>query len=236
MGIFLNGSTTNPIRVVFNGNDNVNRVIFRHNNVDTVVWEKKLPDTNAQGATNEAAYLFNTTAWVPGTGYQGIGTKTAIDDKYYYTTRAENIALNVDFNAGGYHFSLGSAYAGATVTWTISARFSDSSYSARWGGAGHETPGQDLWTLTSTADSNGDVVFIMLYNSLSNIYAAYGSNDIVLKNGVPYETTSDAPDYITGITTYVVCSITATKNGHTASGSVSYSQIPATFTIPLHED
>lgn len=41
MGIFLNGSTTNPTRVVFNGNDNVDRVIFRHNNVDTVVWQKK---------------------------------------------------------------------------------------------------------------------------------------------------------------------------------------------------
>lgn len=40
MGIFLNGSTTNPTRVVFNGNDNVGRVIFRHNNVDTVVWQK----------------------------------------------------------------------------------------------------------------------------------------------------------------------------------------------------
>lgn len=40
MAIFLNGSTANPTRVVFNGNDNIDRVIFRHNNVDTVVWQK----------------------------------------------------------------------------------------------------------------------------------------------------------------------------------------------------
>lgn len=45
MAIFLNGSTTNPTRVVFNGNDNVDRVIFRHNNADTVVWQKKITVT-----------------------------------------------------------------------------------------------------------------------------------------------------------------------------------------------
>lgn len=40
MGIFLNGGA-NPTRIVFNGNDNIDRVIFRHNSVDTVVWQKK---------------------------------------------------------------------------------------------------------------------------------------------------------------------------------------------------
>lgn len=47
MGIFLNGSTTNPTRIVFNGNDNIGRVIFRHNNVDTVVWQKEITVTGA---------------------------------------------------------------------------------------------------------------------------------------------------------------------------------------------
>lgn len=58
MGIFLNGSTTNPTRVVFNGNDNVGRVIFRHNNVDTVVWQK---DSNpfADGYTLYGDYFLS---------------------------------------------------------------------------------------------------------------------------------------------------------------------------------
>lgn len=60
MGIFLNGSTTNPTRVVFNGNDNVSRVIFRHNNVDTVVWQK---DGNpfADGYTLYGDYFLSNT-------------------------------------------------------------------------------------------------------------------------------------------------------------------------------
>lgn len=60
MGIFLNGSTINPARVVFNGNDNVDRVIFRHNNVDTVVWEK---DSNpfADGYTLYGDYFLSNT-------------------------------------------------------------------------------------------------------------------------------------------------------------------------------
>mgnify|MGYP007111662461 CR=1 FL=1 len=60
MGIFLNGSTTNPTRVVFNGNDNVDRVIFRHNNVDTVVWQK---DGNpfADGYTLYGDYFLSNT-------------------------------------------------------------------------------------------------------------------------------------------------------------------------------
>lgn len=58
MGIFLNGSTTDPTRVVFNGNDNVGRVIFRHNNVDTVVWQK---DSNpfADGYTLYGDYFLS---------------------------------------------------------------------------------------------------------------------------------------------------------------------------------
>lgn len=60
MAIFLNGSTTNPTRVVFNGNDNVDRVIFRHNNVDTVVWQK---DSNpfADGYTLYGDYFLSNT-------------------------------------------------------------------------------------------------------------------------------------------------------------------------------
>lgn len=54
MAIFLNGSTTNPTRVVFNGNDNIGRVIFRHNNVDTVVWQKKAHVTPSTDPTYDA--------------------------------------------------------------------------------------------------------------------------------------------------------------------------------------
>lgn len=60
MAIFLNGSTTNPTRVVFNGNDNVDRVIFRHNNVDTVVWQKNY-NPFADGYTLYGDYFLSNT-------------------------------------------------------------------------------------------------------------------------------------------------------------------------------
>lgn len=82
MAIFLNGSTTNPTRIVFNGNDNIGRVIFRHNNVDTVVWQKEITVT---GASNP--YFDGLTVLWYGSGFSS-------DTTDYQLNFSSNLASN----------------------------------------------------------------------------------------------------------------------------------------------
>ena len=92
MAIFLNGGA-NPTRVVFNGNGNIGRVIFRHNNVDTVVWQKEITVT---GPTNP--YFDGWTVLWHGSGFSS-------DTTDYQLNFSSNLASNpltldkIEFNS-----------------------------------------------------------------------------------------------------------------------------------------
>lgn len=230
MGIFLNGSTTNPTRIVFNGNDNIGRVIFRHNNVDTVVWQAKLPPVSNTISFPFSSFDINGEDWSDIT--YGSGRVYSGDNKRYVAANTNQFypratIIYIDSYTSNITYNFGASYAGASCTLALKARSTTyPEFTLDWGSRSSMLYGQ-----TVTTDANGTATWTWADGRHSCIprldYDATGFDTDVYPLLVnPFATgterwkeTNSTAD-VNGYAEFII-ELTAVKNGHIATGSAT---------------